>query len=121
MLFFVFTFRTQTPGNSLSTNLNAPHYSGKEYEKLPYSLTVGLNIWNTKSVLSNVFITQYFAFNLQLDNAHSGRSRENASIDRQRDIALVEKMVQGNRTYKGSYIALTILIVANDELVISKL
>jgi len=62
-----------------------------------------------------------FCYNLQLDNAHSGRSRENASFGRQGDIALVEKMVQGNRTYDERYTALTIVIETNDILIISKL
>ena len=102
--FFVFTFLNLT----LATNLYAQHYSGKEYKKLQDRLAVGWNTWNTKSVLSHVLLPQCFALNLQLHNAQSGKTLENALIGRQGDKSLIENIAQGNRTYDGSYTDLTI-------------
>jgi len=75
---------------------------------LKNEVAVGWNTWNTKSVLSHVLLLHCFALNLQLYNEQSGRILENAIIGRQGDIALIEKIAQGNRTYDGSYTDLTI-------------
>ena len=105
-IFLVFAFVTGSCSIS-SAQLNRT-YSGKEYQELKDELAVGWNTWNTKSVLSHVLLPQCFALNLQMHNAHSGRTLENALIGRQGDKALIEKIDQGIRSYDGSYTDLVI-------------
>ena len=106
--FFIFTLLGLATENMFARNLKVNHYSGNEYQKLKDEVAVGWNTWNTNSVLSHVLLPQCFALNLQLYNEQSDRILENALIGRQGDIALIEKIAQGNRTYDGSYTDLII-------------
>jgi len=108
LIIFVLATTTIVTKNSFATNTNPQRYSGKEYQKLKDEVAVGWNTWNTKSVLSHVLLPQCFALNLQLHNAQSGKTLENALIGRQGDPVLIEKIDQGNRTYDGSYTDLVI-------------
>jgi hypothetical protein len=106
--FFFFFFTTLTIEITFATNPNIQEYSRKEYQNLKDEVAAGWNTWNTKSVLSHVLLPQCFALNLQLHNAQSGKTLENALIGRQGDISQIEKITQGDRTYDGSYTDLTI-------------
>ena len=108
IIIFVLATVTIASKNSFATNANGRHYTGHEYQNFKDHLAVGWNTWNTKSVLSHVLLPQCFALNLQLHNAQSGRTLENALIGRQGDKSLIEKIAQGNRTYDGSYTDLII-------------
>lgn len=109
MKFKIFlVFAVMTGCCSISSAKSNRTYSGKEYQELKDEVAVGWNTWNTKSVLSHVLLPQCFALNLQLHNAQLEKTLENALIGRQGDLAVIEKIDQGIRTYDGSYTDLII-------------
>ena len=84
----------------------------KEYQKsaeakaLNNKLAHGWNTWNTRSVLSQVFLPENFAINLQLQDLKSKSILKEALIGRRG--ADEEKVNPGPHSYDGSYTQLKI-------------
>lgn len=80
-------------------------YSAKALA-LQKKLARGWNTWNTRSVLSQVLLPEYFAINLQLKDIKSDNILKEALIGR-RGVG-VENVIPGPHAYDGSYTELTI-------------
>ena len=69
-------------------------------------LASGWNTWNTRSVLSHVFLPECFTVNLELNDSKSGDILKEALIGRRgKD---VENVTPGPHSYNGSYTELTV-------------
>ncbi|MET4082724.1 putative isomerase [Pedobacter sp. UYP30] len=78
----------------------------QEYAKLKAELAVGWNTWNTRSVLSHVFLPDGLALNLELKDGQSGNVLKESLIGRRGEN--VETIRPGLHSYDGSYTELTI-------------
>ena len=79
---------------------------GEYYNEMQRKLASGWNTWNTRSVLSHVFLPQYFTVNLELYDSRSDGILQDALIGRRgKD---VEKVTPGPHSYNGSYTELTV-------------
>ncbi|MDQ2720191.1 MAG: hypothetical protein M3Z26_10610 [Bacteroidota bacterium] len=77
-----------------------------EYANLKNHLAAGWNTWNTRSVLSHVFLPDGFALNLELKDGKSGEILKEALIGRRgKD---VETIRPGLHSYNGAYTELEI-------------
>ncbi|HKK61251.1 MAG TPA: trehalase family glycosidase [Bacteroidales bacterium] len=74
-------------------------------EELQESLARGWNTWNTRNVLSNVLLPEYFAIDLQLYDPVSDKILNEVLIGQSRD---GEKVTPGPHAYDGSYTMLTV-------------
>jgi putative isomerase len=95
---------------SLFAQVNKPNYQNKtpeeNYNEMQRKLASGWNTWNTRSVLSHVFLPECFAVNLELKDSRSEGILEEALIGRRgRD---VENVIPGPHSYNGSYTELTV-------------
>ena len=80
---------------------------GKEYTALNAKLTQGWNTWNTRSVLSYVFLPNCFGIDLQLINHQSGDTLKEALIARE-EFGSKEHVIPGPHAYDGSYTELVV-------------
>jgi len=80
--------------------------SSLESAALQKRLARGWNTWNTRSILSQVLLPEYFAINFQLYNAKSDSTLKDALIGRRG--AGVENVIPGPHSYDGSYTELTV-------------
>jgi putative isomerase len=79
---------------------------GEYYNEMQGKLASGWNTWNTRSVLSHVFLPECFTVNLELNDSRSGGILKEALIGRRgKD---VEKVTPGPHSYNGSYTELTV-------------
>ena len=79
---------------------------GEYYNEMQRKLASGWNTWNTRSVLSQVLLPEYFAINFQLQVLKSGAILREALIGRRgRDI---ENVIPGPHAYDGSYTELAV-------------
>jgi hypothetical protein len=76
------------------------------YNEMQRKLASGWNTWNTRSVLSHVFLPGCFAVNLELNDIRSGGILEEALIGRRGND--VENVIPGPHSYNGSYTELTV-------------
>ncbi len=79
---------------------------GEYYNEMQRKLASGWNTWNTRSVLSQVLLPEYFAINFQLQDLKSGTVLKEALIGR-RGVD-VEKVTPGPHAYNGSYTELSV-------------
>ena len=77
-----------------------------EYDDLKKRLARGWNTWNTRSVLSHVFLPDGFALNLGLKEYASGLYLKEALIGRQGENS--EQIRPGSHSYDGSYTELNL-------------
>ncbi len=82
-------------------------YSGKELKKLNTRLGKGWNTWNTRSVLSHVFLPACFAINLELVNHELGDTLKESLIGRE-DYGTKEHVIPGPHAYDGAYTELVV-------------
>ena len=76
------------------------------YKEMQKKLASGWNTWNTRSVLSHVFLPECFTVNLELNDLKSGSILKEALIGRRgKD---VENVTPGPHSYNGSYTELTV-------------
>ncbi len=76
------------------------------YNEMQRKLASGWNTWNTRSVLSHVFLPECFAINLELNDSRSNGILKEALIGRRgRD---VENVIPGPHSYNGSYTELIV-------------
>ena len=76
------------------------------YNEMQRKLASGWNTWNTRSVLSHVFLPECFAVNLELNDSRSNGILKEALIGRRgRD---VENVIPGPHSYNGSYTELIV-------------
>jgi hypothetical protein len=97
-----------------------------EYEKVQENLAQGWNTWNTRSVLSHVFLPEGFALNLGIKEYRSGGYLKEALIGRMGKED--EVIYPGPHAYNGSYTELRLVwrevevkvqsATANDSLVL---
>ncbi len=79
---------------------------GEQYNEMQRKLASGWNTWNTRSVLSHVFLPECFTVNLELNDSKSGDILKEALIGRRgKD---VENVTPGPHSYNGSYTELTV-------------
>ena len=79
---------------------------GENYNEMQRKLASGWNTWNTRSVLSHVFLPECFTVNLELNDSKSGGILKEALIGRRG--ASVENVTPGPHSYNGSYTELTV-------------
>ena len=79
---------------------------GEFYNEMQRKLASGWNTWNTRSVLSHVFLPECFTINLELNDSNSGGILKEALIGRRG--ADVENVTPGPHSYNGSYTELTV-------------
>ena len=79
---------------------------GEYYNEMQRKLASGWNTWNTRSVLSHVYLPQCFTVNLELHDSRSDSTLKEAFIGRRGKDA--EKVTPGPHAYNGSYTELTV-------------
>ena len=82
-------------------------YTGKELKELNTRLCKGWNTWNTRSVLSHVFLPACFAINLELLNHQLGDTLKESLIGRE-GYDSKEHVIPGPHAYDGSYTELIV-------------
>jgi putative isomerase len=82
-------------------------YTGKELRELNSRLCKGWNTWNTRSVLSHVFLPACFALNLELVN-HQVRDTLKESLIGRENYGTKEHVIPGPHSYDGSYTELIV-------------
>ncbi len=80
--------------------------AAQEYANLKTELAAGWNTWNTRSVLSHVFLPDALAINLELKDGRSGNILRESLIGRRGEG--VETIRPGLHSYDGSYTELII-------------
>src|SRR5664279_814218 len=91
---------------SFSTLFAQVKTPGEYYNEMQRKLASGWNTWNTRSVLSHVFLPECFTVNLELNDSKSGGILREALIGRRgKDI---ENVTPGPHSYNGSYTELTV-------------
>jgi putative isomerase len=99
-----------SPISSVAQGSEKPenHSAGlsEQYIAMQRKLASGWNTWNTRSVLSHVFLPQYFTVNLELNDSRSDGILKEALIGRRGKDA--EKVTPGPHSYNGSYTELTV-------------
>jgi putative isomerase len=79
---------------------------GDYYNEMQRKLASGWNTWNTRSVLSHVYLPGSYTVNLELNDSKSGGILKEALIGRRgKD---VENVTPGPHSYNGSYTELTV-------------
>ncbi len=76
------------------------------YPRLTAALAQGWNTWNTRSVLSHVFLPDALALNLGLKEYRSGSSLSEALIGRKGEHD--EQVLAGPRSWNGTYTEITV-------------
>ena len=93
--------------HSLFAQVNNQNKTPEEYyNEMQRKLASGWNTWNTRSVLSQVLLPEYFSINLQLQDFKSNVILKEALIGRRGKE--VEKVIPGPHSYDGSYTELTV-------------
>jgi len=97
LLFLVFLFAPYY-GASAQQSVHG-HYDGTQYLKIQHELAQGWNTWNTRSVLSHVYLPHMIALDLHLSN--NGTTLKEALIGRRG--ANIEVVKPGLHAYDGSF------------------